>query len=117
MCDDDSDGDGVPNDADVCAAVPDPDQVDTNGDGKGDACGDTDSDGVADGSDNCVSVANADQVDADGNGTGDACDAPLATDPMPDVDTAAGCAMGHGDASAAWLLLLGLGLVAGRRRR
>ena len=46
---------------------------------------------------------------------------PRPAPPIPpagvDVDTAAGCAMGHGDTSAAWLLLLGLGLVAGRRRR
>jgi hypothetical protein len=35
---DDSDGDGVPNSADNCPDVPNPDQADTDGDGVGDAC-------------------------------------------------------------------------------
>ena len=117
VCDDDSDGDGVPNDVDVCPSVPDPDQIDTNGDGKGDACDDTDGDGVPNGSDNCTDVANPEQGDVDANGLGDACDGPLTDGAPHDADTASGCAMGHGDTSAAWLALLGLGLAAGRRRR
>ena len=119
VCDDDSDGDGIPNDVDICPSVPDPDQVDTNGDGKGDACGDTDGDGVADALDNCAEVANPDQADADENGVGDACDAAASADPPQAVvpEASASCAMGHSDASAAWLLVLGLGVTARRRRR
>lgn len=58
----DSDGDGVPDDADICAF--------------GDDLEDYDSDGVPDACDNCSTVANGDQSDVDGNGTGDACDDP-----------------------------------------
>ncbi len=34
----DADGDGVPDDLDNCPTVPNPDQIDDNGDGYGDAC-------------------------------------------------------------------------------
>lgn len=34
----DGDGDGIPDSADNCPAVPNPDQTDTDGDGQGDAC-------------------------------------------------------------------------------
>lgn len=34
----DTDGDGIPNDTDNCPGVANPDQLDTDGDGKGDAC-------------------------------------------------------------------------------
>jgi len=37
-CDDDDDNDGVPDVDDNCVLVPNPDQLDTNGDGEGDAC-------------------------------------------------------------------------------
>ncbi|NLE61683.1 MAG: hypothetical protein GX616_25290 [Planctomycetes bacterium] len=60
----DSDGDGVRNRLDNCAAVANADQADTDNDGFGDVC------------DNCPSVSNADQADADSDGTGDACEAP-----------------------------------------
>lgn len=72
----DGDGDGVPNGRDNCPVVANTDQLDTDGDGAGDACdADDDGDGVEDGADNCPVLANADQADADADGTGDACDA------------------------------------------
>lgn len=95
---DDTDGDGLKNDVDLCPTVfsaPRPmdkgKQLDTDGDGVGDHCdpcpqkansndcapvaGDSDGDTVPDASDNCPSVANLDQKDGDGDGKGDACDA------------------------------------------
>jgi len=57
----DSDGDMVPDIADVCPGRPNPGQADTDGDSLGDEC------------DNCPSVANYDQTDSDGDGSGDAC--------------------------------------------
>lgn len=89
----DTDGDGVPDDADVCPTVadddgdgvddafdgcptlPDPDQADADGDGLGDLCDDdADGDDAADGEDNCAGLANPDQADNDADGQGDACD-------------------------------------------
>ena len=62
-------------------------QVDTDGDGSGDACdGDDDDDTVADGSDNCPTTADAPQVDADGDGAGDACDRCEGFDDAADAD-------------------------------
>jgi probable HAF family extracellular repeat protein len=75
----DSDKDGVTDDKDNCPDDPNPDQVDTDADGVGDACEeaiDSDGDGVADAEDNCPEVANTDQVDGDSDGVGDACDPP-----------------------------------------
>ncbi|MDQ3147665.1 MAG: thrombospondin type 3 repeat-containing protein, partial [Actinomycetota bacterium] len=68
----DGDGDGVPDESDNCPSVPNPDQINSDGVGSGDAC-DADGDGYSDDFDNCPSVAN-DQVDTDGTGGGDACD-------------------------------------------
>jgi Thrombospondin type 3 repeat len=79
----DIDGDGVANASDNCPNVPNADQTDSNGDGKGDACdptADTDGDGVPSVSDNCPLVPNPDQADSNHNGTGDACE------PNPDID-------------------------------
>ena len=71
----DGDADGIPDSLDNCPSNSNTDQLDTNGNGAGNACDpDDDNDGVADGSDNCPLVANADQSNADGDGLGDACD-------------------------------------------
>jgi hypothetical protein len=71
----DTDGDGYVDPEDNCPTVANTDQLDTDGDGAGNACdADDDNDGVADGSDNCPLVANPDQADFDLDGIGDTCD-------------------------------------------
>ena len=63
-----------------------PSQLDTDGDGEGDACdSDDDGDGVDDGVDNCPLDPNPLQTDEDGDGLGDACD-PCLADPFNDPD-------------------------------
>ncbi len=75
----DIDGDEIPNDRDNCVDVKNGSQLDTDHDGRGDACDDDDDgDGVPDASDNCRVTPNPGQEDADGDGYGDAC---------PPVDT------------------------------
>ncbi len=70
----DSDNDGIPNKLDNCVYVPNPDQTDKNGNGKGDACEDYDKDGVLNYKDNCINTPNVSQIDTDKDGKGDACD-------------------------------------------
>lgn len=86
-CEDpDDDGDGVPDEEDNCPGVANPDQTDTDGDGRGDACDeDDDGDGVPDEEDNCPLVANPQQQDTDGDGLGDACDDDADGDGVPDT--------------------------------
>ncbi|MEZ4462529.1 MAG: amidohydrolase family protein [bacterium] len=94
----DQDGDGIPNDADICPAQFNPvrpldlnsTQADFDNDATGDECDvcplaegatcpmynpdDRDADGVANLLDNCPAVSNPDQADEDGDDIGDACD-------------------------------------------
>jgi hypothetical protein len=81
----DGDGDGVPDDADNCADVANPGQVDRDSDGTGDACdADIDGDGVENQNDNCAELPNSDQLDVDGDGIGDGCDSDTDGDSVPD---------------------------------
>ncbi|KAJ7989100.1 hypothetical protein DPEC_G00316030 [Dallia pectoralis] len=105
-CDLDDDNDGIPDDRDNCPMVynpaqydvdrddigdscdncvheSNPDQVDTDGNGEGDACAvDIDGDGILNEKDNCPYVYNVDQRDSDMDGVGDHCDnCPLAHNP------------------------------------
>ncbi|HQQ64465.1 MAG TPA: thrombospondin type 3 repeat-containing protein [Pseudomonadales bacterium] len=84
VSDNDNDNDGVANATDNCPLVVNPDQLDSNSDGTGDAC-DSDNDGVLNNVDNCPLLANADQKDFDGDGLGDACDPDDDNDGVTDV--------------------------------
>ncbi|KAK5619814.1 Thrombospondin-4 [Crenichthys baileyi] len=97
-CDDDADGDGIPDTQDNCKLVPNVDQRNIDEDDFGDACDncravknndqkdtdldkygdecdeDMDGDGIPNHLDNCKKVPNVDQKDRDGDKVGDACD-------------------------------------------
>lgn len=71
--------------SDNCPSASNPDQLDSDDDGFGDACdncpavanptqSDSDGDGVADACDNCPANPNPTQADSDGDGVADACD-------------------------------------------
>jgi hypothetical protein len=70
----DSDGDGVADIIDNCVRVANQDQMDKDGNFRGDACDDFDKDGVINAEDNCPDHPNIQQIDTDGDGVGDVCD-------------------------------------------
>jgi hypothetical protein len=78
----DGDGDGVPDEDDLCPSAPDPFQRDQDADGVGDPCDpcptvsgiDEDGDGRCGAQDNCPADPNPAQADLDGDGQGDVCD-------------------------------------------
>ncbi|HJR84109.1 MAG TPA: discoidin domain-containing protein [Nitrososphaeraceae archaeon] len=73
---DDLDNDFVPDYADNCPKRSNNSQMDSDGDGAGDACDsdlDADSDGITDLEDNCDFNANPDQKDSNNDGVGDVC--------------------------------------------
>lgn len=70
----DTDEDGVIDVKDNCVNLKNPEQVDIDKNGKGDACEDFDGDGILNAKDNCPQHPNQLQLDEDGDGIGDICD-------------------------------------------
>lgn len=70
----DTDDDGVNDANDNCVTTPNPDQIDKDTNGIGDACEDFDRDGIINQKDNCPNVPNRAQKDIDADGVGDVCD-------------------------------------------
>jgi hypothetical protein len=105
----DFDGDGVANATDNCRANPNANQIDTDGDRKGNVCDpDDDGDRIVDTVDNCRLVRNSDQRDADGDGRGDVCD--------PTPGTATPCrVVAHGMIALGRALDVGAALKVGRK--
>lgn len=73
-CDGKPKPDGVPDGADNCPKLFNPDQTDADNNGVGDACEDFDQDGVVNACDNCALLTNSRQRDRNNNGKGDVCD-------------------------------------------
>jgi hypothetical protein len=73
--DPDYDNDGIPDSIDNCVFTSNPDQIDVDNNGLGDACEDFDGDGVLNAMDNCPEHPNRNQSDIDNDGVGDVCDA------------------------------------------
>jgi len=81
----DSDDDGINVINDNCPLVSNANQLDTDGDGQGNACDlDDDNDATPDASDNCPLISNASQLDTDGDKHGNACDSDDDNDTVPD---------------------------------
>ena len=71
---DDPDLDGVPTRVDNCPDHHNPDQVDADANGHGEACDDRDGDGIENSLDPCPIFAEHSDLDANENGVDDACD-------------------------------------------
>ena len=81
----DSDGDGIPDAADNCPSVSNPDQADFDSDGQGNACDDDDdNDGTPDISD-AFPLDPTESVDTDADGIGNNADIDDDNDGLPDV--------------------------------
>ena len=70
----DIDEDAIADVLDNCVQLQNPDQLDVDQNGRGDACDDFDKDGRINSADNCPNLPNRTQSDEDGDGTGDVCD-------------------------------------------
>jgi len=70
----DGDTDQIPDIYDNCVSVANTDQVDIDGNGRGDVCDDFDRDGFINSKDNCPNEPNRNQRDSDADGIGDVCD-------------------------------------------
>ncbi len=70
----DTDKDTIPDMRDNCVYISNIDQIDVDGNGRGDACDDFDKDGILNNLDNCVNEPNRYQEDVDGDKIGDLCD-------------------------------------------
>lgn len=82
----DTDEDGLPDSSDNCPMVANPDQIDLDADGLGDACdNDWDNDLIDNTLDNCPLLSNENQLDSDGDGLGDLCDDDRDGDGIADV--------------------------------
>ena len=80
-CDDDIDGDSIPNVTDNCKYTKNNNQLDANLDGIGDVCQqDQDNDGKHDFDDNCPFTPNTDQKDDNKDGIGDVCESDVDQD-------------------------------------
>ncbi len=129
--DTDSDNDGVLDGEngtpiDNCRIVVNPDQVDSDGNGRGDACDpvacdpgsnpqDVDCDGVPNDSDNCPNVFNPGQEDDDEDGIGNVCDpTPQGNTPLFPSLQGSGCSLANTTAqTASNLIPLGMILMPG----
>lgn len=83
----DTDNDTIIDLTDNCPQLENPDQLDTDNDGQGDACDrDIDNDGIINSEDNCPTISNPDQKDNDGDGDGNECDGDHDNDGIPTTE-------------------------------